>query len=138
MDAGKEALDRIREAVKAGRFATGSERATKPAAKTRNRQEYPFAQVPLHWSPIIQRARAESALLLLFAIVYQMRIGQKSRVPITSATWALAGDPRTEAQRRAALNALRRIPSIVRLEFSQRTGSKYAAVKGLWWDTAPP
>jgi hypothetical protein len=33
---------------------------------------------------------------------------------------------------------LRRVPSIVRLEYRQRSGDKYAARKGLWWDIAPP
>jgi hypothetical protein len=100
-------------------------------------QENPFAQIPLHWLPIIQRARADRALPLLVAIAYQMRMSRKPRVAVTSQTWRLAGDPRTEAQRRAMINVLRRIPSIVRLEFSQHTGPKYAAIKGRWWDTAP-
>jgi hypothetical protein len=134
----KEALDRIRERREELkiRFATDGT-AKLPRAKTRKRNDQPFAQIPLHWAPIIQRAKAESAMLLLHAIAYQMRMNQKSRVAITSTTWALAGDPRTEAQRHAVIEVLRRIPSIVRLEFSERTGSKYAAVKGLWWDTVP-
>jgi hypothetical protein len=32
------------------------------------------------------------------------------------------------------LAALRRIPNIVRLEYRQRTGAKYAAHKGPHWD----
>jgi hypothetical protein len=36
------------------------------------------------------------------------------------------------------IDVLRRAPSIVRLEYRQRSGAKYAARKGLWWDVAPP
>jgi hypothetical protein len=44
----------------------------------------------------------------------------------------------TEQQRHAMIKILRRVPSIVLLTYSQRTGSKYAAIQGQWWDEAPP
>jgi hypothetical protein len=92
----------------------------------------------LHWLPILQRANAFSAYPLLAAIAYEMRMRRKSRIAITADTWELAGDPRTERQRHVVISALRRVPSIVRLEYRQRIGSKYVASKGLWWGKAPP
>jgi hypothetical protein len=135
-----ETLNRVRERSEElkTRLATADAKHAKPSAKAWKRREHPFVQVPLHWVPIIQRAKAESAMLLLLATAYQMHMDQKSRVPITAATWALAGDPRTEAQRRVAIKVLRRIPSIVQLTYSQHTGPKYTAIKGRWWGKAPP
>jgi hypothetical protein len=86
----------------------------------------------------MQRAKAFAAMPLLHAIAYQMRLHQKSRVPITEDTWEFAGDPRTAKQRHTMIEVLQRIPSIVRLERSQRTGSKYAAIAGIWWYASPP
>ena len=86
----------------------------------------------------MQRARAVSALPLLAAIAYEMRMRRKTRIAITAEIWELAGDLRTEAQRRAMINVLRRVPSIVQLEYRQRIGSKYIAHRGLWWSKAPP
>ena len=128
----------IREGVKTP-FADAAA-SGKPATTARRRppQDEPFAQIPLHWLAIMQPARAVSALPLLAAISYEMRMRRKSRIAITAEIWELAGDPRTEAQRRAMINVLRRVPSIVRLEYRQRVGSKYVAHEGLWWSKAPP
>jgi hypothetical protein len=130
-----ETLGELRTAVKAGGIASGARKAAKPTAKV---GRPPFVQIPLHWLPIMQRAKAFPATPLLLAIAYQMFASDKSRVPITSEIWELAGDPRDKAQRHEMIQILRRIPSVVRLEYSQRTGTKYAAVKGVWWDKAPP
>jgi hypothetical protein len=108
----------------------------KTGGKKKSRRP-PFTQIPFHWLPVLQRMKALGALPLLMAIAYQMQRG-KAVTPITPETWALAGDPRTEAQKRQMIDVLRRAPSIVRLEYRQRTGAKYAARKGLWWDVAPP
>ena len=128
----------IREGVRTP-FADAAE-SGKPATKARRRppQEEPFTQILLHWLPIMQRARAVSALPLLAAIAYEMRMRRKTRIAITAEIWELAGDVRTEAQRRAMINVLRRVPSIVQLEYRQRIGSKYVAHRGLWWSKAPP
>jgi hypothetical protein len=119
----------IREELKARPAATAG------SANSRPLKEVPFAQIFLHW---LQRARAASALPLLAAIAYEMDMRRKSKIAITADTWALAGDPRTARQRHEVLKALRLIPSIVRLEYRQRIGSKYVAHKGLWWSKAPP
>jgi hypothetical protein len=92
----------------------------------------------MHWLPIMQWMGATAGYPLLIAIAYEMAMRRKSRIAITADTWALAGHPRTYDQRRAVIAALKRAPSIVRLEFKQRIGSKYVAHKGMWWDKAPP
>jgi hypothetical protein len=132
----QEDLERMRQARDAGPTTNG--RAQPESKVRRSPQELPFAQVPLHWLPIVQHVRAERALPLLIAIAYQMRMDRKPRTGITSKTWARAGDARTESQRRAVIAMLRRVPSIVRLVYSQRTGSKYTAIKGRSWDHLPP
>jgi hypothetical protein len=121
----------------------GKPGAPKPAARSSRKLQAPFARIPLHWFPILRRARALTALPLLAAIAHEMamrerrNIDDRNRIPITEQTWAYAGAPPTEGQRHAMLKALHRIPSIVRFEFRQRTGSKYAVYKGIWWNTAP-
>jgi hypothetical protein len=140
MAVSREGLEEVRKTRHTVKPEAATNGRAEPVAKKKVRrppQENPFSQIPLHWLPIIQRARAEKALPLLIAVAYQMRMDRKPRTPITSKTWAHAGDPRSKAQRRAMIDVLRRIPSIVRLEFSQRTGSKYTAIKGLWWETVP-
>jgi hypothetical protein len=98
----------------------------------------PFAQFPVHWLPIIIQANAFRAVPLLVALTYQMKLGHTLRVPITERTWKLAGcSHHSRAQRRAMLVALNRIPSIVRLEYRNRTGSKYAASTGVRFKCAP-
>ncbi|HZZ24296.1 MAG TPA: hypothetical protein VFE60_17680 [Roseiarcus sp.] len=111
---------------------------TRKTQKANGKQAKLFSQIPLHWLPIIQRAKAFAAIPLLAAISCQMQLDEKSRITITKRTWKLAGDPRTEDQRRSVITALQRVPSIVRLEFRHRVGPKYIAHKGLWWSKAPP
>jgi hypothetical protein len=135
MSVNAEDLRKIREGVKA---PSGTGAARSPKARKRPPQVHPFALIPLHWLPILRRCRAVAALPLLAAIAYEMQMEGRSRVPITSDTWAKAGGYFSEAQRHAMLNVVQRAPSIVLLKLSQRTGTKYAAHRGVWFDNAPP
>jgi hypothetical protein len=107
------------------------------ATPTKRRSKAPFAQLRLHWLPILRQKKAERAFPLLTAIAHQIDIGDTGRAAITSQIWAKVGDY-SEQERRTMIRALRRVPDIVRLEFRLRTGSKYAAHKGKWFDRAPP
>jgi hypothetical protein len=117
-------------------------KAAKAAPKKR-RSEVPFMKLRAHWLPMLYRARAESAMGLLAVIALQMDMGDVARTAITEKTWAKVGNRTggkrgTEERRRRMLRALGRVPDVVRLEFRLRTGSKYAAHKGKWFDRAPP
>jgi hypothetical protein len=136
----EDQLDGLRKAAKKLRLVTvnGAWMRAGTARTIPERHERPtFGQLPHHWNPIIVRANAFRAMPLLTAITYQMGAG-RFRVLITSETWALAGSPRTRAQRRAMLAALNRVPSIIRLSLSDRTGAKYTARKGIWFNRTPP
>jgi hypothetical protein len=131
-------LDGMREGIKKLKLiAIHGKKMETPVSPKRSRRP-PFAQIPIHWFPIIIHANAFRAIPLLGAIAYQMKLACNSHIPITSKTWAFAGYPRSKDQRRAMLAALNRIPSIVRLKFKKRTGSKYVAYQGLRFDNAPP
>jgi hypothetical protein len=107
------------------------------AAPKKQRLEVPFTQFRNHWLPMLQRMRARSALPLLIAIAYQLDMDRTVRTAITKKTWARLGDC-TKDERKTMLRALGRVPDIVRLEFRLRSGPKYAAHKGKWFDRAPP
>jgi hypothetical protein len=96
--------------------------------------------MPLHWWPIIVRAHAVPAVPLLAVIAYQMEMNRRSWTSITLKTWARLrlGPELTKAQKHTMIEALWRIPSIVKLTFRQRTGWKYAAHQGVWWAKEPP
>jgi hypothetical protein len=125
----KDDLGAIREGMKA--IKKGRAPAP-PKSKART----PFARIPLHWLPIMRRAHALTAIPLLVAIAHEMamrerrNIDDRNRIPITEQTWLLAGAPPTEGQRRAMLQALRRIPSIVRFEYPSARALNTRSIRG--------
>jgi hypothetical protein len=134
-------LKEIREGVRKLKLAAVDGERTKAeiAPATTKQPERPsFGQIPHHWNPIIIHANAYRAMPLLTAIACQMERYHKSRIFITSESWALAGSPGTEGKRHAMLAALIRIPSIIHLEPRERPGLKYAVRKGIWFDRVPP
>jgi hypothetical protein len=102
------------------------------------RSKHPFiARVPHVWLLILDEAEAMPALPLLLAICSQMTVRRKKAVLITARVWNVARG-RTKGKRKAMLTALQRVPSLVRLEYRNRSGSKYRASQGPLWNAEYP
>jgi hypothetical protein len=116
----------------------------------KERTKVSFAKMRRHWSAMLVDAgvcQAAGVLLAEIAYCMDMDTGGLDRIPLTEKVWEQLGrnyaplkegDRAMETRRRRALRSLGRVPGIVHLQFSNRTGSKYVARKGEWFDKAPP
>jgi hypothetical protein len=71
-------------------------------------------RIPLVWIQLLRDGQAIAAWPLLLAICNQMRLKNALAVSITAKVWGVAA-ARSEQERRTMIQALKRVPNLVRL-----------------------
>jgi hypothetical protein len=92
-----------------------------------------FGVIPLWALEEIVRARAHHALPLALVVFRHMRIRRTRTLVITAAIWAKVGSP-GKWGRQIALQHLRRVPGVLKLEERHKRLTRYQVTLGDMWD----
>ena len=91
-----------------------------------------FGVVPFWVLKEMTRARAHHAIALVAVILQRMRLRETDTVIITDAVWEDVGQP-GKWGRQMALQHLRRVPGVLRLEERHKRLTRYQATLGDMW-----
>jgi hypothetical protein len=91
-----------------------------------------FSVIPLWVVREMVRARAHHAFALVLALLQRMRVKRIRTVLITSEVWDRAGQS-GKWERQIALQHLRRIPGVIKLEERHKRQTRYQATLGEMW-----
>jgi hypothetical protein len=91
-----------------------------------------FSVVPLWVLKEMTRARAHHAIALVGVLLHRMRMQGTDTVPITAAIWAKIGMT-GKWERQIALQHLRLVPGVLRLEERHKRLTRYQVTLGEMW-----